>query len=295
MAECSIVRALHSPALLLLVVLACPATVPGSAFAVPGKAPHRSLEALRSELSTGDVDAVGTATDGLIAMGSERAAAALSDFVHLGQPDALTDRVLERLVEAPFPAALPLLAELTRHRRAGVRRMAYSALARLEARKRAPRVDAAAVDAMLAEGLRDSDAGVRGRCARALGERGAVAQLDTLFRALERGVPEAGAAIGRIGDSAALARFHTHVGTRPIDVMLAGYEQFLARAELGEADKLDIVARLGEVASPTVKHFLGRLLASTDWPPKSRLRHAVYETERRIDGGKRPEGARDGR
>jgi hypothetical protein len=258
-----------------------------SAFAAP-RARDTKVSQLAASLQRpdADADAVGRAVDALIALGGTSAADAIARFIRAGQPDALTDRALERMIETPFPAALALLGDLTRHRRAHVRQLAYGALAQLEPSRRPPVVDAASVDAMLAQGLRDSDAGVRGRCARALGERGAAAQLPVLFVALERGVPEAGAAIGRLGDAAAVARFHEHLGKRPIGVMLAGYEQFLARDELSEKTKLDIVAQLGEVASPSVKLFLERVLATGDFPPRGRLVHALRETAKRIEGVK---------
>jgi hypothetical protein len=65
--------------------------------------------------------------------------------------------------------------------------------------------------------------------------------------------------------------------------MLNGYEQFLLRADIGEQHKLEIVARLGEVASPSVKHFLEGLIADGTWTKQPRLANALRETAKRID------------
>ena len=52
--------------------------------------------------------------------------------------------------------------------------------------------------------------------------------------------------------------------------MLPGYEQFLLRADIDEAHKLELIAHLGEVASLTVKRFLEQLLATQHWVEASR-------------------------
>lgn len=233
-----------------------------------------ALSALQAELRSQDPARVNAAIDELARRGSEHTLAALEKLVLAGQPDATLQRVLEALASSPSPHALPLLVRLTRHRRADARRLSYRAIAEVSDRQ---------VPVLLGGGLRDSDARVRGVCATALGELGARDQLPLLFRALARGVPEAAPAIGKLGDARAVERFHEHLQRLPIDVMLTGYERFLERNELAEEVKLEIVARLGEVASPSVKHFLEELLGRRDWKPGDRLRHAVSETARRID------------
>jgi hypothetical protein len=194
--------------------------------------------------------------------------------VRAGQPDAATDAVLRALQKHPVAAAMPLLQDLTWHRRATVRRLAYGALATIADDS---------VDPILARGLRDSDAAVRGISARALGRRGARGQLDVLFLAMSRGVPEAATAVGQLGDAQAVARYHAFLGRLPIGVMLSGYERFLTRDDLSEDTRIEIVGRLGEVAGLTVKRFLERMLATAEWPRDSRLPHALRETAKRID------------
>jgi hypothetical protein len=233
-----------------------------------------AADALSAALTSGDVARAEAAIDALGKRGDRAAVGALVELVRQGQPDALTDRALRALGETRSPDALPFLSELTHHRRSQARQAAYGA---------AGRIDNEAANELLAQGLRDSDPGVRGLCARSLGERGAKSQLDVLWRGLERGVPEASVAIGRLAAPDAVARLHAFLGQLPIQVMLGGYEQLLLRDDVQEDVKLDIVARLGEVAGLTVKRFLEELLARKIWARQPSVLRALAATAKRID------------
>jgi hypothetical protein len=203
------------------------------------------------------------------------AARALSDFVRQGQPDALTDRALELLGQTQSAAALPVLGEFAQHRRPAARRACYGAIARVR--------DARA-DMLLGQGLRDSDASVRGLCARALGERRAKSQLELLFRAFDRGVAEAGAAIGRSMEGSSLPRLHAFLGRAALPPLLDAYEALLLRADIDVQTKLDIIARLGEVATPGVKRFFVALMSGEhDWSLQLPVLRALADTAARID------------
>jgi HEAT repeat protein len=227
-----------------------------------------------SGLRSPDPAQVAAAIEALGKRGDRAAIEALVGFVRAGQPDALADRALLALGASRSPSALPALADFTRHRRAAARVAAYSAAARIPGET---------ANRLLGAGLRDSAPDVRGLCARSLGERGAQSQLDLLFRAFERGVPDASFAVGKLADRASLPRFDQQLGRLPIQVMLAGYEQFLLRADFDEATKLELIADLGEVASLTVKRFLERLLDAHDWTRQPRLQRAIIDTARRIE------------
>lgn len=248
--------------------------LPQLGHAAGGSKRAPTLASLIADLKSADATVVGTALDRL-ALRTERAAvAALGAFLHEGQPDALADHALLALGKTPSPAALAQLAEFTRHRRRAARTAAFTSVAEQPGN---------AANELLARGLRDSDAGVRGLCARRLGERGAKSQIEVLFLALARGVPEAGTALGKLADATAIARFDEQLARLPLHVMLGGYEQFLLRTDIDEQHKLEIVARLGEVASPTVKHFLEGLVADGAWSKQPRLATALRETAKRID------------
>lgn len=261
---------LAARSLALAVVLA--AAGPAHA-AEPERPVPRRVRALVADLDVTDAERVHGAIEALAASRHAYAVDALAAFLRRGQPDALADHALAALGEMRLPRALGVLAEFARHRRPEARRQAYRSIARVD--------DPAASD-VVARGLRDSDAGVRGVCAEALGERHSVESLDLLFLALDRGVPEAAAAIGRIGDARSVARLQQELGRQPIAVVLSGEEAFLRREDLDETVKLEIVGRLGEVAVPAVKAFLEGMLATLDLRRLPRLRVALADTARRI-------------
>ncbi len=220
---------------------------------------------------------------------------ALVAEIRAGQPDAVTDQALEMLAKTPRREALELLAELTQHRRAGARLRAYRAIAALQARSAALQAQSAAAQgaasersklaALLARGLDDSDAAVRGACASALGEHGVGLDGDAiakLLRALARGVPEAGHAVGAVAPEAALANVHESLAGLPMQTRLDTYEALLKRDAVSERAKLDVIARIGEIASPLAKQFLMRLIAERAFAKRPTLQNAATETAKRI-------------
>jgi HEAT repeat protein len=258
------------------------APLPTSSGAAPALRGGASVARLSEDLASGDAAKTEAAIDALGQRGGRDAVAALAAFIRAGQVDALTDRAIGALGAARAPEALDVLAAMTRHRRAAARVAAYASIAHIEDER---------ASALLANGLRDSDAGVRGVCARSLGERRARSQLEPLFRAFERGVPEAAVALGRIAAASELARFHARLGQAPIQNMLGGYEQLLLRADIDEATKLDVIGRLGEVASLSVKRFLERLTTEHDWSAHPRVQRSLADTARRIDEHPKAQGA----
>lgn len=239
-------------------------------------APAPTLEDLGTivpRLSSSSTDEVLEAIDQLSVIDDAAVVSPIVTMLRAGQPDAVTERGLEALRGLAQPSSLDCLAEFTHHRRPAVRRRAYAAIAAIHD---------ARVRALLEQGLRDSDRQVRGECADQLGRIGATASLDLLFRAFERGVVEAAAAIGRLGDDDSVERFDEHLGHAPLSVMLSGYEQYLRRTDIDEDTKVDIVGRLGEVSGRTVREFLGQYLMTFSERDRSRLRTVVRDTLARI-------------
>jgi HEAT repeat protein len=250
-------------------------------------APAPTLEDLGTivpRLQSSNTDEVLAAIDQLSVIDDPAVVPPLVAMIRAGQPDAITERAIEALRGLAAPSSLDCLAELTHHRRPAVRRRAYAAIAAVQDPRARP---------LLEQGLRDSDRQVRGECADQLGRTGARASLDLLFRAFERGVIEAAAAIGRLGDESSVERFDEHLGHAPLSVMLSGYEQYLHRTDIDEDTKVDIVGRLGEVSGRTVREFLGQYLLTFSERDRSRLRTIVRDTLARIptDAPARPTGA----
>jgi len=199
----------------------------------------------------------------------------LLQMLEAGQPDAITDAIVTALSSSDEAAVVAVLRAHTHHRRVAVRLLAYGAIARM-----------ASSDAnrWLVEGLRDADPLVRGLSARALGERGARAQARWLLLALERGVDEAAVPVGTLAPETALPRVHALLRHAELSPLLDGYGAWLARPDIELGAKLDILARLEEVAGPEVAAFLGGLVGS-DGLPAGRLRDAAQSILRRVGAG----------
>jgi hypothetical protein len=247
-----------------------------------GAARRSPLEALTRDARGADPAAARRAIEALAAHASPQADRALAELVHDGAADNVTDGVLEALAAHPRQGSFELLAELTQHRRAQARLRAVAALSKLEPGARG-KAQARIAEALI-RALGDSDTNVRGAAARALGERSerSGAALDALLRAIERGVPEAGGAAGRIAPDAELMRLHAALSTRPLTVVIDAYDALLARPSISEATKLDLIARLGELASEGAKAYLARLIAEKRFPKNSRLERATVDTHKRI-------------
>jgi len=204
---------------------------------------------------------------------ADRNARAVAELLRAGQPDVVTDHALDALARLGSREAREVLVTFTRHRRRDARRRAYTALAQLKDARDA---------GLIAQGLRDSASEVRNNAARWLGELRVREAAPDLQRALEQGVTDAAAALGRVGDAASVQRYDSLVGKLPLPVMLKGYANYLERAELPEATKLHIVAVLEDVSGTQVKEFLAERLKS---PPKystPRLQQALESTLSRV-------------
>lgn len=210
------------------------------------------LPAILVQLRSQSPDEARAALDQLVVLDRREAVEPIAELLRAGQPDAIADHALDSLKRIAEPSSVDVLTEFTRHRRAGARRRAYQALAEIEDRR---------VSALLEQGLRDSDRSVRAEAADSLGRIGARGSLDILFRAFERGVIEASAAIGKLGDERSVARFTEHLGQQPLSVMLDGYAEYLHRTDIADATKIEIVVRLGEVSGRLVRQFLTQEIA----------------------------------
>jgi len=237
------------------------------------------------------------AIDALSAQPSRAATDALSALLFEGLPDASTDRILERFGERARPTALEALEQMARHRRPEARARALRAIAAVGAHDL--KLDARTSE-LLAAALRDSDPGVRGAAATALGAR--YERLDSasgrgksslpasdgelrrvLLRAVARGVPEAARAAGFATLEAELAELHASLVGLPLSAALDAYDAALARKTLSEVAKLDVIARLGEIATPATKTFLASVIAARRFPAASRIQRALIDAEKRIE------------
>ncbi len=230
-----------------------------SAMVLLGAAPNHvygqdkakgDIAAIAEGLGASDEVAVRAAIDDLGATGSPKIIPPLTEFLLSGRPDTQTDRAIEVIGVLGHPDGIDVLSRFTRHRRESARREAYKALIATKG----------PVRSHLERGLSDSDRSIRAMCATALGEVGAQASLEPLFRAFDRGVVQAATSIGKIGNVKALHRYNQYLEKRPLGTLLSGYREFLLRKDIPLKEKDKLVDLLGEVSSPMVRRFLQRYL-----------------------------------
>jgi HEAT repeat protein len=253
--------------LLLVIILGIP-QVAASETRRRGAAPEVSEE-LRARLNGQDVDDVVSAVREVAELGGSSATQALMDLLRAGPPDAITAAVIEGLGALGDRESIDLLAEYARHRRPEVRVLALQSLSAM----RDSRVEAVLIDA-----LRDSNAEVRSTAAVSLGEGGYSESVTILFQAFERGVTEACASIGKLGDAAAAERLTSFLGRGNLTTLLEGLAEFLVRRDFDMDAKLRIVEQLLELAGPDVRRFLVSQVAEIpNTPGNRRLRQAMQD------------------
>ena len=244
-------------------------------------APHAQLQATPESELPGLLDRVAATRS----TGESRAAAAaaVAKLLERGHSDAVTDRALETLTTLGVPQSASILTQYARHRRPAARARAFTALGRIAGSDRALRQ-------VVADGLRDSVPEVRGAAARALEALRASEATPLLLRALGRGVPEAAVTLGAIGDASSLDGYSAYLKQQPLDVMLAGYARYLRRPDLNERAKLDVIARLEDVAGPAVLQFLSGVARDAGLPAS--IRQSASTSTLRLAKAEAQQGAK---
>ncbi|MBN1653083.1 MAG: HEAT repeat domain-containing protein [Deltaproteobacteria bacterium] len=197
----------------------------------------------------------------------------LADRIRRGLPPDLLELSIMTLMALGDPSAGPVLFELAMHRRANIRVLAIEAVAA---------VNPPGGQGVLVAALSDGDAEVRSKAAAGLGEIGAVGAMDTLFRALDRGVLEASEAIGKVITANRVTDLLDYLNKLPLHSLGPALIQALGRGDVQTKSKLAIVERLGEVATPEVKNYLVDFLAQHGETAPPALVRAVRNTIQQI-------------
>ncbi len=254
------------------ITLACVAAIGVSMLSTPASAQIRLNEAVRM-LDAQSADEVRLAIEALGTNGTSRAVAPLSARIRRGLPAELLDLAIETLGVIAHRDAGPVLFQLVTHRREAVRLSAVNAIVACRPR---------GADAALTTALSDSDPRVRAAAALGLGQLGARGSIDDLFHAFERGVLESATAIGQLADGAGANRLLDHLGRVPFDGIAPGINELIARRDVAERVKLEIVGRLAELATPEVRQYLQELVESLDDSP---VRRSAEDAVARISEG----------
>lgn len=214
--------------------------------AMPASA-QMSLADAQAAIESTDAARIQSGIEAIGLSGEARGVPIIVARVHRGLPPELLESALDTLTVLGHPEAGPLLIELLSHRRPSIRLRAVQALAACHP---------SGADHALAGALSDSSADVRAAAATALGDVGGTSAMDQLFLAFDRGVPEAGAAIGRLARPADITRMLALLGHVPFSQMGPILADMLGREGVAQRSRLEIVAALGELASAEARGLL---------------------------------------
>jgi HEAT repeat protein len=230
-------------------------SVLGALFALGGRGRAQDLTFERAVqlLSSPNRAEVEIAIQTFGLLGSPRAVDPLSQRIRDGLPPDLLESAVDTLMVLGRPEAGPVLFELLNHRRPTIRLRAVQAIAVCRPR---------GADRALASALADLDPLVRAEAARALGELGAASAVESLFLAFDRHVPEAAAALGRVAQAEHVARIVAYLGRVPFAEMRVLLGALLGRRDIAERAKLEVVGRVGELATPEARAFLEEITRS---------------------------------
>jgi len=229
-----------------------PATVPAPT------APAIDTKALLEKIKSGEPARVAEGLAAAQAAGGAAAALApaIEELLKKGTTLSLAKSGLDALGAIGAVSSSAVIRPYLRHRNAELRRAAVRVLSNTKG---------AEALAAYREGLRNEDATVRGASAAALGNLGATDAVGDLFLALDRNVPEAAAAIGRLCAPTDCDKLVGKIGRVPFDVLSTGFDAILFRQKpLPEELVLRVVDRLRQLKTPEAAKFLADV--ASRWP-----------------------------
>ncbi len=250
------------------------ATLPLAMTSVARAERPPTLEQLRGELASNDAARIQGALENAGLLGNPKVIPLIRDRIHRGLTPDLLSAALDTLAALGHPSSGPVIVELTLHRRPEVRRKAADTLILV----RPPGAENALVTA-----LSDEDSDVRRVAAEGLGALGARRAVPTLFHALDRGVLEAAASIGQVGNGENITALTRYLGRLPFSSMGPAFSFALARTDLSLDTKRMLITRLEELATGEVRTFLEAFGSSDNGGAgNASIRKAALEAAERI-------------
>lgn len=241
--------------------------------ATPASAQEITLAQASEMMTAGNPDEVRMGIETLGVIGSPAAVEPIAARIRQGLPAELLSVAIDTLGLLGRREAGPVLFELTSHRRPEIRLGALNAIISIR-----PEGAAGALE----RALSDSDPRVRGVAATGLGEIGARGSVATLFHALDRGVLEASAPIGQLATPGQVQQLLGYVGRLPFDSVTPGLNEVIARSNVPNRTKLEVIGRLAELATPEVKTYLQEVVAALPDNPRDPVRRAAEDAILRI-------------
>ncbi|MEM9068785.1 MAG: HEAT repeat domain-containing protein [Myxococcota bacterium] len=242
------------------------------ALTAPAAAQQLRLSDAVAMLDADNADEVRMGIEGLGAIGGSRVVAPLATRIRKGLPAELLGVAVETLGLVSHRDAGPVLFELVNHRRSEVRLAATQAIVSCEP---------AGAERALVAALSDSDPRVRAAAALGLGQLGARGSIDELFHAFDRRILEAATAIGQLATASEVDRLLGYLGRVPFDAVTPALNEIVARREVPQRVKLNVIGQLAELATPEVRTYLQELAEAL---PDGAVRRAAEEAMLRITG-----------
>jgi HEAT repeat protein len=218
---------------------------------------------------------VETGIQSLGLLGVPQAVDPLVTRIRQGLPPELLELAVTTLMALGQPNAGPVLYELTTHRRGEIRRHAIEAIAATRP---------AGSEPVLLVALSDEDTQVRSAAAAALGEVGSPRAVDRLFLALDRGNSEASVAIGKLVAPKSVRKLSEYLGEVPFHHMGPALAIVIARRDVPDSEKLELIARLEEVGTPEVRGYLASLLETSGGSLSPAVKRAIDRAIQQIGG-----------
>jgi len=198
----------------------------------------------------------------------------LVERVRAGLPHDLLISALDALIAGgDSSGANELLAELASHRRPEVRARALLGMVTLHA----PHAEAS-----LVKGLSDADADVRNTAAQGLGLLGKTRSLPELFRAFERNIEGAAAAIGALAEPSTLPRVADYIGRTSFVELTPLLDGLFLRRSLADEAKLSLVDAIVKHGSSEARAYLEGLLPKLPSETSVRVRKSIADAAARM-------------
>jgi hypothetical protein len=246
----------------------------GAVFYWPSNAQAQvSLDGAVAALNANNHDQVESGIQNIGMHGEAAGVKPLADRIRRGLPADLLELSIMTLLALGQPSAGPVLFDLAMHRRPKIRALAIEAIAAIKP---------PGAEGVLVSALSDNNAEVRAKAAVGLGEIEAVGSMETLFRALDRGVLEASEAIGKVITANRVTDLLGYLNKLPLHSLGPALITVLGRADVATKAKLTIVGRLEEMATPEVKNHLVDFLAKYGETAPKALVRAVRNTIQQI-------------
>lgn len=241
--------------------------------AAPAAAQEMTVEQAATLLASSNPDEVRMGIETMGLLGSPAAVEPLAARIRRGLPSELLATAIDTLGILGRNEAGPILFELVTHRRPEIRLRAVQAIATCRPR---------GADRALVTALGDSSAPVRAAAAATLGELRATSAIDSLFLAFDHDVVEAGPALAALVRPEDLTRLLGYLGRRPFTSLRPMLLALVIRTDLPARSRLDVVARVGELATPEARALLEEAVNSLPASDLSPVRRAATETAARI-------------